>query len=81
MINISKSCKDFDMVVCTWRYNRMEWQLFLTAFFYDLFYSMFFFNDNNWSLKRFSKTQSVYVTEGMFTLQFVEGALVIFTKI
>ena len=59
----------------------MEWQLFLAVFFYDLFYSMFFVNDNNWSLKIFSKTQSVYVKEGMFTLQFVERALIIFINV
>ena len=49
-------------------YNRMEWKLFLTISFYDILYSIFFVNDNNLSLKRFSKTQFVYVKEGMFKL-------------
>ena len=67
-------------LVSAWRYNRMEWQLFLDVFFYDIFYSMFFVNDINWLLKRFSKTQPVY-EEGMFTLQFVERALIIFINV
>ena len=44
-----------ELFIKPWRYHRMEWRPFLAQFLYDLFYSFFFVNDNNLSLKGFSK--------------------------